>query len=48
MKKLYPWIAVFASFLALAAGIIFVIERYKKLLSDLVKLDDSDFDEIEI
>lgn len=47
MKKIYPWIAVITTVITLFGGIFFVIDRYKKLLSDLVKLDDCDFDDID-
>ncbi|MBQ9510184.1 MAG: hypothetical protein IJR55_00550 [Clostridia bacterium] len=47
MKKLYPWIAVLGSIFSLVAGVLFVVNRYEKLLSDIVVLDDSDFEDID-
>lgn len=48
MKKIYPWLAVLGSIFSLVAGVLFVVNRFEKLLGDIVVLDDSDFEDIDI
>ena len=48
MKKIYRWFAVIGSIFTLVIGVLFVVNRYEKLLGDMVLLDSTDFDDIDI
>ena len=44
MKKLSRWITVIGGIFTLIMGVLFVVNRYEKLISDMVLLDSDDFD----
>ena len=48
MKKFYRWFAVIGGIFTLVMGVLFVVDRYEKLLGDMVLLDSDDFDDIDI